>query len=147
MIIIYTPEDGEEQQLNAGRLRTSEIQIAERITGMVWPDIRKGIKDGHVTAIRAVAWVLLKRTRPSLAFEAFDPFEDEFGVRLDQREVEAYAEIFIVDLSDKPDELQAAMAELQEAALDKDHAARTIAEAQEPGPKAEDAASPSPTST
>ncbi|MFD6684181.1 hypothetical protein [Micromonospora parva] len=146
MIIVYTPEGDEEQKLDAGRLRTSEIQIVERTTGMVWPDIRTGLQTGSVTAIRAVAWVLLKRTRPSIAFDEFNPFEDELAVRLDQREVEAFAKIFVSELEDKPDELQAAMAELQGVALDEEHAAKVIAEAQEPGPKAKDE-SPSTTST
>lgn len=142
MIIIYTPEAGVEQQLDAGRLRTSEIQIAERTADMVWADIRKGLKDGDVTAIRVVAWVLLKRGNPSLRYGEFDPFEDELDVKLDRREVEAYAEFLAKEFRGK-DELDAAMAELQDAALDQEHAAKAIAEAVAPGPKEADGLSSS----
>ncbi|MEV6651192.1 hypothetical protein [Streptomyces sp. NPDC051219] len=146
MIITYTPEGGEEQQLDAGRLRTSEIQIVERTADLVWPDVRQGLKDGNVTAIRAVAWVLLKRDQPGLKYGEFDPFEDQLGVRLDPREVERYAEFLTEAYRDEPEALEAAMAELQDAALDQDHATQVIAEAANPGPKEASGTSPSPSS-
>lgn len=143
MIIIYKPEEGAEQQLDAGRLRTSEIQVAERTADMVWADIRQGLQDGNVTAIRVIAWVLLKRSNPSLRYGEFDPFEDELAVRLNRVEVERYAEFLAREFRGK-DDLDAAMAELRDAALDQEHAAKAIAEAVAPGPKEADESSPSP---
>lgn len=143
MIIIYTPAEGEPQQLDAGRLRTSEIQVAERTADMPWAEIRQGLQDGNVTAIRTVAWVLLKRSQPSLRYGEFDPFEDELDRKLDRREVERYAE-FLAREYRGTDDLDAAMAELRATALDEDHAAQVIAEAVAPGPKEADESSPSP---
>ena len=143
MIIIFTPEAGVEQQLDAGRLRTSEIQVAERTADMVWADIRQGLQDGNVTALRTVAWVLLKRANPSLRYSEFDPYEDELQIKLDRREVQRFADALAAELRGKPADLAAAMAELRDVALDQEHAAKVIEEAVAPGPKEADAASSS----
>ncbi|MEI5036049.1 hypothetical protein RB201_35675 [Streptomyces sp. S1A(2023)] len=91
MIIVYSPEGGEPERLDAGRLRASEIQIAERTADRPWESLKGGLVDGDVTSLRTLAWVIKKRADPSLRFSSFDPFEDELKVRLDARETHRYA--------------------------------------------------------
>ncbi|MGP3636203.1 hypothetical protein ACTU45_23070 [Streptomyces sp. 24-1644] len=134
MIIVYTPEGGEPERLNAGRLRTSEIQIAERTADRPWDQLKQGLKNGDATSVRTVAWVIKKRQEPALRFGQFDPYEDELAVKLDDREVRRYAEIFMNEYGDKPDDLAGAWEELRDAADNPDIAEAAIAE-QVDGPK------------
>ncbi|UPT41768.1 MULTISPECIES: hypothetical protein [Streptomyces] len=145
MIIVYTPEGGEPERLDAGRLRASEIQIAERTADRPWESLKGGLVDGDVTALRTLAWVIKKRTDPNLRFSAFDPFEDELKVRLDARETHRYAAEMFARYGHDPDELAGAWAELREAADDLAIADAAIKE-QTDGPKAEPDASGSVTS-
>ncbi|MFF9084427.1 hypothetical protein ACF1BR_32545 [Streptomyces rubiginosohelvolus] len=145
MIIIYTPEGGLSERLDAGRLRASEIQIAERTADRPWDVLRGGLVDGDVTAIRTLAWVVKKRTEPTLRFAAFDPFEDELVVKLDPRETHRYAAEMFERYGHDPDELAGAWAELREAADDPAIADAAIKE-QTGSPKAGTDASGSETS-
>ncbi|MFE5090599.1 hypothetical protein ACFRCI_09385 [Streptomyces sp. NPDC056638] len=140
MIIVYTPEGGEPQHLNAGRLRTSEIQIIERTADRPWDSLRDGLKEADVTAMRTVAWVIKKREDPSLRFAQFDPYEDELVVKLDDREVSKFAEALMKVYGDDPEKLAEAWDELRNTAINQEFADAAIAE-QTAGPKA-DSASP-----
>ncbi|WP_030333828.1 hypothetical protein [Streptomyces sp. NRRL B-1381] len=145
MIILHTPEGGEPERLDAGRLRASEIQIAERTADRPWDSLKAGLLDGDVTAVRTLAWVIKKRTDPSLRFSAFDPFEDELAVRLDSRETHRYAKEMAERYGHDPEELAGAWAELRQAADDPAVAEAAIKE-QTDGPKAAAAPSGSVTS-
>lgn len=145
MIIVYTPEGGEPQNLNAGRLRTSEIQIIERTADRAWDALRDGLKDGDVTATRTVAWVIKKREDPSLRFAQFDPYEDELAVKLDDREVGNFAEALMKVYGDEPEKLAGAWEELRDVAFNRDAADAAITE-QTAGPKADSESLASPTS-
>lgn len=145
MIIVYTPEGGEPERLNAGRLRTSEIQIAERTADRPWDALKAGLKDGDATSVRTVAWVVKKRTEPNLRFGQFDPYEDELAVKLDDREVRRFAELMMNEYGDNPEELAAAWDELRDVADSPDVVEAAIRE-QTAGPKAESSTDGSETS-
>ncbi|MFD0353516.1 hypothetical protein ACFVHW_07165 [Streptomyces sp. NPDC127110] len=92
MIIIYTPEDGTpERRFDMRAVRTSEAQIVERTTDMKWSAIKLGVRDDDPTALRGIAWVLLKREQPSLRWSEFDPLTSELASRFDEREVQLVA--------------------------------------------------------
>ncbi|WP_425832561.1 hypothetical protein [Streptomyces fractus] len=132
MFIFYTPEGGETEELNARRLRTSEVQIIERTADMKWDEVRRGLRMGDVTSLRTVAWVLKKRAEPSLRLTAFDPFEDELQVKLDADEVVEFAADVMEVFGDKPDSLAGAFDELRDAAYDREACELAIKEAQAP---------------
>ncbi|MEU0001492.1 hypothetical protein ABZ069_31700 [Streptomyces microflavus] len=136
MIIVYTPEGGEPERLDVGRLRASEIQIAESNSDRPWDQLKGGLVDGDVTAMRVLAWVIKKRSNPTLRLSAFDPFEDELKVRLDARETHRYAGEMFARYGHDPKELAGAWDELREAAEDPAIAEAAIKE-QTDGPKAE----------
>jgi hypothetical protein len=146
VIIIYRPEDGEEQHFDA-KLRASEIQIVERTAAATWAAIKAGLRDGEITALRTVAWVVKKRTEPSLRYGDFDPWEGELRARLDAREVKAYAESLFEMYGSNPDDLAEAFDELRDSAFKREDAEAAIADvtapkAPEPETEPESPASP-----
>ncbi|MFF4752651.1 hypothetical protein ACWD5R_11455 [Streptomyces sp. NPDC002514] len=126
MIIQYSPDGGEPQRFDAGRLRASEIQVIERTADGRWADIKASLRAGDVNALRTVAWAVKKRTEPTLRFAAFDPFEDELRVLLDAREVRAYAEGIADQYGADPEQLAAAFDELRDAAADREACEQAI---------------------
>ncbi|MFJ8221402.1 hypothetical protein [Streptomyces griseus] len=136
MIIIHTPEGGEPERLDVGRLRASEIQIAERTADRPWDVLKAGLLNADVTSVRTLAWVVKKRADPSLRFSAFDPFEDELKVRFDSRETHGYAKELFERYGHDPVELAGAWDELRSAADDPAVADAAIKE-QTDGPKVE----------
>lgn len=147
MIIIYAPEGGaEEQRLDAGRLRASEIQVVERTADGRWPDIKTAMSEGDINALRTVAWVIKKRAEPSLRFAEFDPWEGELRVRLDDREVRAYAERLLGMYGSNPDELAAAFDELRDSAANPEAADAAITDVTAPKDPASAEEQPSPAS-
>lgn len=132
MIIKYQPEGGEPEEFDAGRLRASEIQVAERTADRRWAEIKNGMTEGEIGALRVVAWVIRKRTHPALRFGDFDPFEGELRARLDAREVRAYAKGIVDKYGDNPDDLAEAFGELRDAAADREDAEVAIADATAP---------------
>ncbi|MFZ3569962.1 hypothetical protein ACOKM5_23430 [Streptomyces sp. BH097] len=150
MIIIYTPENGEPEELDARRLRASEVQIIERTADMKWADVRQGLRAGDVTSVRTVAWALKKRAEPTLRLADFDPYDDEVRVRLDAREVEDIAAQLFARLKDDPESLAEAWEELRDAAHDREACELAIKEAAAPkdlalAPEPETTADGSPT--
>lgn len=132
MIIIYSPEGTEPEHFDAGRMRASEIQIIERTADARWDDIREAMSDGDINAMRVVAWAVKKRTEPALRYSDFDPWEGELRVRLDGREVHAYAERIVAKYGDNPDDLAAAFDELRDSAADPEVAEKAIADVTAP---------------
>jgi hypothetical protein len=132
LIIEYTPEGGEPQRFDAGRLRASEIQIIERTADEHWADIKKAMSAGDVNAMRTVAWAIKKRTEPTLRFAAFDPWDDELRVLLDAREVRAYADAFIEKYGAEPEQLADAFDELRDSAADREACEQIIADVTAP---------------
>ena len=87
MIIVYTPDGGEEERYDTRKLLTSEASIAAKACGKTWPGIREGLNEDDPDAMRAVAWVMRKRTDPQLRIGDFDPAVDELTVKWDAREI------------------------------------------------------------
>jgi hypothetical protein len=153
VIIVYEPEGSEPQHFDVGRnrMRASEIQVIERTADARWPDIKEGIKQGDIHALRVVVWALRKRSEPTLRFHDFDPFEGELRPRLDAEEVRGYAEALFEEYGEKPDDLAEAFDELREVAFDREAAEQAIADVtapKDPAPTPEpltetEAASPS----
>ncbi|MFE6482394.1 hypothetical protein ACFVGN_05565 [Streptomyces sp. NPDC057757] len=148
MIIDYTPEGGETLRLDAGRLRASEIQVIERTADRRWAEIQEAMSEGDINALRTVAWVIRKRSEPSLRFGDFDPFEDELRALLDARETRAYAEKIFARWGDSPEDLPLAWDELRESTADPEACEAAIADVtapKDPAPAqvSESSASPS----
>ncbi|MGJ5826071.1 hypothetical protein [Streptomyces ossamyceticus] len=132
MIIKYTPADGEPQTFDAGRLRASEIQIVERTADRRWAELKDAMGEGDVNAMRVAAWVVMKRTQPSLRFAEFDPWEDEIRALLDERETSAFAEKLYAKYGSDPAELAEAFDELRDAAADREACEQAIADVTAP---------------
>ncbi|MDX3028107.1 hypothetical protein [Streptomyces scabiei] len=152
MIIQYTPaEGGEPQHFDAGRMRASEIQIIERTADGSWPVIKDAMSKGDINAMRVVAWVIKKRSEPSLKFGAFDPWDDEMRIKLDVQETRAWAEQLFAEYGGTED-LADAFDELRDVALDGEACERAIADvtapkepaAPEPQPPAQPEPRPQP---
>ncbi|MGP4048784.1 hypothetical protein [Streptomyces sp. 2A115] len=146
MIIEYTPEGGEPQRFDAGRLRASEIQVIERTAGARWADIKEAMAEGEINAMRTAAWAIKQRTEPALRYAEFDPFEDELRVRLDARETRAYAERIFAKWGSNPDDLAEAWDELRESTADREACEAAIADVTAPKELAPAEPEPSPAS-
>lgn len=132
MFIRYMPEGGEQEDLDVRSLRTSEASIVQRTIGLKWSEVEEGFKTDDPEVLRGVAWVLKKRSEPSLRFGDFDPLIGELATRLDQREVTEHVEnVFAVALEDGNVSREAAAQvcrRIVPAAADPEHAERLIDE-------------------
>ncbi|MGW6652488.1 hypothetical protein AMK23_26340 [Streptomyces sp. CB02130] len=90
MIVVYTPAGGEPEQYDAKSLLTSEASIVARTVDMKWPEIKAGLVDEDLDAMRGVVWVLKKRHNAALRFGEFDPGVDEMVTRYDKDETESW---------------------------------------------------------
>src|SRR3954471_19535886 len=68
MLFKYAPEGAEPREwpFNPDKLMSSECEAIEKVTGLTYQEFAVKILDGSVTARRALLWVLLKRTEPTL---------------------------------------------------------------------------------
>ena len=153
MIILYRPEGGAEETLDASRMRAPEIQLIERTAGGRWDEIKDAMGKGDVNALRTAAWAIKRRTHAALRFADFDPYEDELLVRLDDREVAVYARHLFEKYRDT-DDLDDAFGELRDVAFNRDAADAAIADVTAPKdpapaspPALEEAMDPSPTAS
>ena len=159
MIIIYTPAGGEPEDYDASTLRVSEVSIVQRTIDMKWAQIKEGLAEDDLDAMRGIVWVLKKRAHPALRFADFDPGITEMVTRLDKQEVRSWIEGVLSMAAGNPEvtpeRIEAALAELPDAAHDPEHARKLIAELtaapKEPAPEREETSdldeSPSPTSS
>lgn len=126
MIIVYTPADGEPERYDARSLLASEASIVARAIDQKWPQVKEGLADEDLDAMRGVAWVLKKRHNPTLAFDEFDPGVDELVTRYDKREVENWvtrAFGLLVPGSDVTvEQVAAGLHQVPTAAADPEHA-------------------------
>lgn len=133
MIIIYAPKDGEREHFDARSLRVSEASIVQRLLSRKWGEIEVGVREEELESLRAVAWVVKKRTHPSLTFDDFDPGIEELGMRLDTDEVKAYVQQAIAfataaNADVTPAQIREALTDLPRLAFDPEHAQRTVEE-------------------
>lgn len=132
MIIVYTPEGGEPEHYDARTLRVSEASIVERTIDQKWPQIKEGLGDEDLDAMRGVVWVLKKRSNPSLRWGDWDPGIEEMVTRFDKREVVNYVtgavELAAQDPEVTGEQIAHALRELPAAAIDPAHAEAVIKE-------------------
>ncbi|WP_030173260.1 hypothetical protein [Streptomyces sp. NRRL S-813] len=139
MIIVYTPADGEPEQYDASTLRVSEAAIVQRTVDMKWQEIKAGLEQDDLDAMRGIVWVVKKRSNPSLRFSEFDPGVDEMTSRMDRKEVAAYVDTAFSAVetdSNLTAEMVAGilLERLPDIAADPEHA-RALIEAKTQGPK------------
>ncbi|WP_371612874.1 hypothetical protein [Streptomyces clavifer] len=158
MIIVYTPAGGGPEQYDARSLKVSEASIVSRTIDQKWGEIKAGLPDEDLDAMRAIVWVLKKRTTPSLRFAEVDPGVDEMVTRFDRQEVLDYIDNALAIRHADPDvtleQIAAALVDLPQAAIDPEHAEQVIAEKTAEAPKdpapestpAETSGDPTPTS-
>ncbi|MGW6295173.1 hypothetical protein [Streptomyces sp. NPDC055058] len=74
MIIIYRPEDGEEQHWDLADVKATfaEARAAERAGGFKWAQVQEELAQGNIDALQAAVWVLRKRSEPTLLFSDLD---------------------------------------------------------------------------
>lgn len=139
MIIVYTPEGGEPEQYDVRTLKVSEASIVSRTIDQTWGEIKAGMPGENLDAMRAIVWVLKKRSNPSLRFAEVDPGVDEMVTRFDRQEVVTYVENALQLRTTDPEvtgeQLAEALAEFPAVAADRDHAERIIAEMTAEAPK------------
>ena len=95
MIIVHTPADGEVERFDFRSVRTSEASIITRLMSddVSWPQVKARVNDNDPDALRAVAFVIKKRSNPSLRIDDFDPVADELASKMDHRDVDVWAQI------------------------------------------------------
>ncbi|HEY9369249.1 hypothetical protein [Streptomyces sp.] len=126
MIIVYSPAGGEVEHFDARSLKVSEVSIVQRTIDQTWREIQNGLGDGDLEAMRGIAWVIKKRSHPSLRFGDFDPGIEELVARTDREETERWAEatadIVWQTAGATPEKVVAALQLIPATALDRDHA-------------------------
>lgn len=147
MIIVYTPADGEPEQYDARTLLASEASIVARTVDMKWPQVKEGLPEEDLDAMRAVVWILKKRHTPTLRFGEFDPGVDDMITRFDKTEIENWIDGAFDAMGTDPevtaDKIAYALRKVPEAAADPEHAeayiekCRAVAEAGGKDPEAE----------
>jgi len=148
LIIVYTPAGGEPEQYDARTLLASEASIVARTIDQKWPQVKEGLVDDDLDAMRAVVWILRKRQTPTLRYGEFDPGVDEMVTRFDKTEVEGWVDRVFGLLGTDPnvtvDTVVAALSEVPDVAADPDYARTYIekrhaeaSEGKDPAPDAE----------
>ncbi|MGW4703269.1 hypothetical protein [Streptomyces sp. NPDC004285] len=124
MLIVYTPADGEAEQLDIRSVRVAESSIISRNMDTTWKQVKERLADDDPEAMRMVALILKRRRQPSLKLEDFDPLVDELTVRLDKTEVEQWATEAIGALDDiaTPEQALVFLQPIIDAAVDADFA-------------------------
>lgn len=126
MIIVYTPAAGEPEQYDARTLLASEASIVARTIDMKWPQVKEGLSEDDLDALRAVVWILKKRHQPALRYGDFDPGVDELTHLFDKKEIEDWVDSgFVIGLADPdvtPEQVVRALRKAPEAAADPEHA-------------------------
>lgn len=134
MIVRYTPAGEAPQDYDARTLLTSEAAIVARAVDMKWPQVKQGLVEEDLDAMRAVVWVLKKRHEATLRFDAFDPGVDELVPRYDKTEVETWVDGAFALLNTDPDvtadQVAHALRDVPPVAADPEHAAAYIAKRQ-----------------
>lgn len=139
MIIVYTPEDGEPEQYDVKALVTSEASIVSRTIEQTWNQIKDGLGEDDLDAMRGIVWILKKRHDPTLRFGAFDPPVTSLETRMDKPEIVDYIRN-AVEIRDTQPEIELeqiayALRDLPDAAADPEHARTAIREMTTEAPK------------
>ena len=109
MQLIYTPEDGQRQvfEYKPGRLRSSEAVAIERAGDGSWEsysEFGSKLLNSNREALRALLWLMLRRTDPNLQLDQVDPMVEELDLDWDEEEKRRLEEAEADALGkDKPD--------------------------------------------
>lgn len=126
MIIVFTPQGAQPEHYDARTLLSSEAAILSRAIDLKWPQVKEGLADEDLDAMRAVVWVLKKRHEPTLRFDHFDPGVDEMVTRHDKSELESWVdnafELLSAEPEMTPERIAHALRKAPEASIDPDHA-------------------------
>lgn len=90
MQFVYTPEGAEPLSwpFNPNKLMSPECEAIEKRTGMTFAEWQQAVTKGSVLAIHALLFVLLKRTDPTLRWEAVQFCMAEVDFTLEDDEAE-----------------------------------------------------------
>jgi len=99
MLFKYTPEGAEPQEwpFAPEKLMSSECEAIEKVTGMTYQEFSVKILDGSVMARRALLWVLLKRTEPTLRHSQVDFPAGAVELQFEQHELKALRDAISAD--------------------------------------------------
>lgn len=129
MIIVFTPAGGEPEHYDARSLKVSEASIVSRTIDQPWDQVKAGLPNEDLDAMRGIVWVIKKRSQPSLRFGEFDPGVEEMVTRYDKAEIENWVTNAVaIARSEGLDEAQTreGLAKVPDAAADPAHAEATI---------------------
>lgn len=117
MIIVFAPRDGEEHRWNLkeARILSTEAEAVERVTDLEWEKARAKVVKGSMLALRAIAWVLMKRKQPDLRYAQFVPEAGELGFEYDADERALIRQNIEDDDSLSAEEKAVFLAEFEEA--------------------------------
>lgn len=113
MHITFTPEDGEKREwdFKLRKILTTEAEAIEKRAGIPYIELNARVLSSHPTARRALIWVLLKRTEPTLQYVDVDFEMGAFQAELDDEE-KADLRAQLDRAGATPDERRIAMAEI-----------------------------------
>jgi DNA-binding response OmpR family regulator len=135
VIIKYNPKDQQPQRWNLKDIRilSSEAETIERVTGLEWQEVQAALGKASPRALRAVAWVLLKRSDSTLRHREFDPPVDYLGMRYDAEERDELAATYGDSLDLSEAQRAQVMRELEEMAEEERREAMTLGALEVPG--------------
>ena len=124
MLIVHTPAGGTPEEFDIRSVRVNEASIVSRTMDTTWKKVKERLFDDDPEAMQAVAWVIKKRTEPSLRLADFNPVADELAVRLDKTEVESWVTEAMGALDDMatPEQALIVMQPIVDAAVDAEFA-------------------------
>jgi hypothetical protein len=117
VIITYEPEGGDAHRwdLTEIRILATEAEAVERVTDLDWTAARTKVVKGSMLALRAVAWVLMKRTQADLRYSAFVPAASELGWEYSKVERAEIRKAVEENPDIEPEQKAALLAEFDEA--------------------------------
>lgn len=123
MIITYKPTDGEPERVSTDELSALESAAVEEVLdGTPWDQVRDRILHKDPTALRAILWVVRRRTQKDLRFADFDipGWERRTRAGLERGEIDdALTNILVQALQESEDStVEAVTPHLRKLAID-----------------------------
>lgn len=88
MRFVYRPDGVEPRswEFEPAKMMSPEAEAIERLTKMTFVQWQSAVQDGSMLAIRALLWVLLKRSNPGIKFESLEFSMGEIDWELGEQE-------------------------------------------------------------
>ncbi|MFI8254077.1 hypothetical protein [Streptomyces filamentosus] len=128
MIIVHTPEDGSPvERFDCRSIRTSEASVITSLVtdDLTWQQVKDRLHEDDPDVLRVIAYVIKKRSQPSLRINDFDPPVDALKTKLDRREIETWADLAaekVATFDGPPEVMELSLSPILDAADDVDHA-------------------------